>query len=335
MTGFTLPGMMLEPGWVSGSASSARPARGPMPISRTSEAIFQRLSAMVRIAPWAAIATSSVAWAWKWFEVSRTVSPVSDERRAHVRNANSGWALMPVPTAVPPSGTLSSSAWAARARRSDSSDLAGVAAEFLAEPDRRRVLEMGPAGLDDGPEFLLLRDERGVESLERRQQVRFDRHSGGQLEGGRDRTSLLLWQRLTASFGWTDRPPPSRAAGEVGEDLVHVRVGRSAGTGLVDVDRELVVVGAVGDLARRRGDGVGDVRVQQAELGVRLRSGELDERKGGRGTGAGIAVRRSGSSGPRAGSRRRTGRPTGTAISPIESRSIRVAAASESVMPRL
>ena len=37
MTGFTLPGMIDEPGCVSGSASSASPARGPMPISRMSE----------------------------------------------------------------------------------------------------------------------------------------------------------------------------------------------------------------------------------------------------------------------------------------------------------
>ena len=92
-----------------------------MPISRTSEAIFHRLSAIVRIAPWAAIAASSVAWAWKWLVASRTVSPVSTDSRAQARKAYSGWALMPVPTAVPPSGTTSSSAWAARARRSDSS----------------------------------------------------------------------------------------------------------------------------------------------------------------------------------------------------------------------
>ena len=52
---------------------------------------------------------------------------------------------MPVPTAVPPSGTDSSSAWAARARRSRLLDLAGVAAELLAEPDRRRVLEVRAA----------------------------------------------------------------------------------------------------------------------------------------------------------------------------------------------
>ena len=71
--------------------------------------------------PWAAIAASSEAWAWKWLRVSRTGSPVSSARRWQVRAANSGWALMPVPTAVPPSGTDSSSAWAARARRTASS----------------------------------------------------------------------------------------------------------------------------------------------------------------------------------------------------------------------
>ncbi len=121
MTGFTLPGMIDDPGWVSGRATSAMPARGPIPISRTSLAIFHRLSAIVRIAPWAAMAASSVDWAWKWFVVSRTSSPVRADRRAHARRAYSGWALMPVPTAVPPNGTDSSSAWAAFARRSDSS----------------------------------------------------------------------------------------------------------------------------------------------------------------------------------------------------------------------
>ena len=63
ITGLTLPGMMLEPGCVSGRASSPIPARGPIPIRRTSEAIFHRLRAMVRRAPWAAITVSSVAWA--------------------------------------------------------------------------------------------------------------------------------------------------------------------------------------------------------------------------------------------------------------------------------
>jgi hypothetical protein len=47
-TGLTLPGMMLEPGCRSGSAISARPARGPDPIHRRSLQILVRPVAMVR-----------------------------------------------------------------------------------------------------------------------------------------------------------------------------------------------------------------------------------------------------------------------------------------------
>ncbi len=40
ITGFTLPGMIDEPGWRSGRWISARPARGPEPIQRMSVAIL-------------------------------------------------------------------------------------------------------------------------------------------------------------------------------------------------------------------------------------------------------------------------------------------------------
>ena len=66
-------------------------------------------------------------------------------------------------------------------------DLARVAAEFLAEPDRRGVLEVGPAGLDHRPELLLLRGQARVEALKGRQQLLLDGQRGGQLERGRDR----------------------------------------------------------------------------------------------------------------------------------------------------
>src|SRR5205823_3330204 len=77
ITGFTLPGMMLEPGCVSGRRSSPSPAIGPVPISRMSEPIFHRLVAMVRSAPWAATTTSSVACAWKWLGLSRIGRPAA------------------------------------------------------------------------------------------------------------------------------------------------------------------------------------------------------------------------------------------------------------------
>jgi hypothetical protein len=49
--GFTLPGMIEEPGCTAGSAISARPARGPLLSSRRSLATFDSSTARRRIAP--------------------------------------------------------------------------------------------------------------------------------------------------------------------------------------------------------------------------------------------------------------------------------------------
>ena len=51
ITGFTLPGMMLDPGWMAGSVISAIPARGPLAIRRRSLAILQSDTASVFSAP--------------------------------------------------------------------------------------------------------------------------------------------------------------------------------------------------------------------------------------------------------------------------------------------
>ena len=59
ITGLTLPGMMLLPGWRSGSAISARPASGPLFIQRRSFAIFMMLTAVVLSWP-----DSSTAVSW-------------------------------------------------------------------------------------------------------------------------------------------------------------------------------------------------------------------------------------------------------------------------------
>jgi hypothetical protein len=50
--------------------------------------------------------------------------------------------------------------------------------------------------------------------------------------------------------------------------------------GLVDVDRELAVVVAIGDRRGRRRDGARDIGFEQAQLAVRLGRGQLDEREG-------------------------------------------------------
>ena len=105
MTGFTLPGMIEEPGCRSGRAISPSPARGPDPIQRRSLQILYRLTAITRSTPLASTSASRPPAASKWFRASVSGSPVEDASRAMTRAANSGGALSPVPTAVPPRGS--------------------------------------------------------------------------------------------------------------------------------------------------------------------------------------------------------------------------------------
>ena len=78
MTGFTLPGMMLLPGWRSGRLISPRPARGPEPIQRRSLAIFVRLTAIVRSCPDSSTSASRAPCASKWSRASVSGRPVAD-----------------------------------------------------------------------------------------------------------------------------------------------------------------------------------------------------------------------------------------------------------------
>ena len=110
---------MIElPGWSAGRSISAKPARGPEAIQRRSLAILIMLIAIVRSTPLVSRTASSVFWAWKWLSVSQTWTPAISVRILAARVANSGCALMPVPTAVPPSGRSPSSSWACFSRRS-------------------------------------------------------------------------------------------------------------------------------------------------------------------------------------------------------------------------
>ena len=241
MTGFTLPGMMLEPGCVSGSASSAMPARGPMPISRMSEAIFQRPSAIVRSAPWAAMTASSAAWAWKWLAASRTCQTGQRGEADAGPERVLGMGVDPGPDGGSAERHGEQFLLGGTGSPDRFLDLARVAAELLAEPDRRRVLEVGPAGLDDRPELLGLGGERRVEPLEGRDQLLLDRHRGRELERRRDRVVRAL-AAVDVVVGVDLRPPPSRAAARWATTSFMFVLVDVPGAGLVDVDRELVVV---------------------------------------------------------------------------------------------
>ena len=96
------------------------------------------------------------------------------------------------------------------------------------------------------------------------------------------KTSLEDCEALTWSFGWTPCRCRrlERARGQLGDDLVGVHVRRRARTGLEDVDREVAVVLARGDLVRGGDDGVGQLAVEHAEFGVGARGGLLDPGQG-------------------------------------------------------
>ena len=100
--GFTLPGMIDDPGSFSGRISSPSPARGPDASQRMSLAIFISDTARVLSAPLAKTSASCAASAANLLGADTNGSPVSSAIFAAARSANSGWVLRPVPTAVPP-----------------------------------------------------------------------------------------------------------------------------------------------------------------------------------------------------------------------------------------
>ncbi len=104
-TGLTLPGMIDEPGCRSGMCSSPRPVFGPEPIHRRSLLIFVSETAIVRRAPDASTRPSRLACASKWSFASVIGSSVSSTMSSMTFCGKPSGVLMPVPTAVPPSGT--------------------------------------------------------------------------------------------------------------------------------------------------------------------------------------------------------------------------------------
>ena len=76
-TGFTLPGMIDEPGCRSGRKISVSPVRGPEPIQRMSLLILFRPTAIVRSTPLASTSASREPCASKWSRASVSGRPMS------------------------------------------------------------------------------------------------------------------------------------------------------------------------------------------------------------------------------------------------------------------
>ena len=123
-------------------------------------------------------------------------------------------------------------------------DLGGVAGELLAERERRGVLEVRAADLDDVVQGRGLVRQRGVQSLERRDQLAA-RPPPAAMCIAVGKLSLDDWPMFTWSLGWTGvlppRLPPSSSLARFGDHLVGVHVRLGAGPGLPDDERELVV----------------------------------------------------------------------------------------------
>ncbi|GMA22440.1 hypothetical protein GCM10025864_01990 [Luteimicrobium album] len=132
---------------------------------------------------------------------------------------------------------------------------------------------MGAAGLDHaGPRVALGLEDLG-EVGERGDEVADDAGGRGDVHGRREdvvgrlgRVDVVV--RVDAAA--------QAAGGEGREDLVGVHVRRRAGAGLVDVDGEVAVVRTGRHGVGGRDDGVRDVLVEDAELGVGAGGGLLD-----------------------------------------------------------
>ena len=116
ITGLTLPGMIEDPGCRSGMRSSPRPVFGPEPIQRRSLQILVRLTAMTRRAPEASTSPSRAPWASKWSIASVTGRPEFSASSAMTSWEKPAGVLIPVPTAVPPSGTSATRTMVAETR---------------------------------------------------------------------------------------------------------------------------------------------------------------------------------------------------------------------------
>ena len=96
--GFTLPGMMLEPGSFSGSSSSPMPVRGPELSSRMSFAIFMNEAASTFSWPASSTCASCAASNSNLFGALTNGRPVNAAIFFATRSANSGCEFNPVPT---------------------------------------------------------------------------------------------------------------------------------------------------------------------------------------------------------------------------------------------
>ena len=157
-------------------------------------------------------------------------------------------------------------------------ELCHVAGKLLAQRQRRRILQVSAADLDDGGEVARLRRQRGAQLRQRRQhRLRHGQRRGHVHRGGKDIVRRLphvdvVVRVQQAAFA-------ARAAQQlgaaVGQHLVHVHVALGARAGLPHGQRKLVRMAAGQHFVGGAQDGVGLVGLEQAERAVHRGGGAL------------------------------------------------------------
>ena len=209
-TGLTLPGMIEEPGCSAGSSTSASPASGPEFIQRRSLPIFISATASALYWPDSSTRSSCAEMPSKVFSACPNFTPVAAASALATPLPNLGWALMPVPIAVPPIGRrrtrlrLSSIRACADSSCADHvpnscAKVSGIASIRCVRP----VLTVLPSALPR-LSMALRRCASAGNSVVRAATTAITRRLVGT-------TSLLLWPRLTWSFGWMASPAAALA----------------------------------------------------------------------------------------------------------------------------
>ena len=150
-------------------------------------------------------------------------------------------------------------------------DLAGIAQEFLAEPDRSGVLEMRAPGFDNAPELVRLGAQRPLQHRQRGDQIVGDQDRRGDVDGrGDDVVARLTQVDVVIGMHRVPRTPraPEKLDCAVADHLVGVHVGRRSASRLKHIHDELRVQLPGDDILGCSGDGTGQRCVEQAQVAV-------------------------------------------------------------------
>ncbi len=161
-------------------------------------------------------------------------------------------------------------------------DLLGIAAELLTQRQRRCVLRMGAADLDDILEFFGFRDERGMQLFQPRQQRVTGHHPDGDMHRGREGiVGGLAHVAVVIRVHGLFRPHYAAQHFDraIRDHLIRVHVGLRAGPGLPDDQREVIVKLAVDHFSCGGGNRVADLGAHVPLVDIDQGTGFLDDAK--------------------------------------------------------